>query len=119
MKLKNTLIVVKDIEKSKKFYCEMLGLVKVLENDGNLILSSGLVLQQADIWEKAIGKNVTWYNNCCEMYFEERNLDCFCERLKEKYPDVEIVSEIKANDWDRKVIRFYDPDGNLIEVAQV
>ena len=37
MKLKNILIVVKDIEKSKKFYHDLFGLEMLLENDGNLI----------------------------------------------------------------------------------
>ena len=37
MKLKNVLIVVKDIEKSKKYYHNLFGLSAVLDNDGNLI----------------------------------------------------------------------------------
>ena len=37
MKLKNILIVVKDIEKSKQFYHDLFGLDMVLDNDGNTI----------------------------------------------------------------------------------
>ena len=37
MKLKNILIVVKDIEKSKQFYHDLFGLNVVLDNDGNMI----------------------------------------------------------------------------------
>lgn len=37
MKLKNILIVVKDIEKSKQFYQNLFSLDLVLDNDGNLI----------------------------------------------------------------------------------
>lgn len=39
MKLKNILIVVKDIEKSKQFYHELFGLNVVLDNSGNMILT--------------------------------------------------------------------------------
>ena len=39
MKLKNVLIVVKDIERSKQFYHDLFGLNMVLDNDGNMILS--------------------------------------------------------------------------------
>lgn len=46
MKLKNVLIVVKDIERSKKFYRDLFGLEMVLDNDGNMILTEGLVLQE-------------------------------------------------------------------------
>lgn len=39
MKLKNILIVVKDIEKSKRFYHDLFGLDMVRNNDGNVILT--------------------------------------------------------------------------------
>ena len=45
MKLKNVLIVVKDIEKSTQFYHDLFGLNVVLDNDGNMILTEGLVLR--------------------------------------------------------------------------
>ena len=51
MKLKNILIVVKDIEKSKQFYNDLFGLDLVLDNDGNMILTEGLVLQAEKIWK--------------------------------------------------------------------
>lgn len=49
MKLKNVLTVVKDIEKSKKFYHDLFGLDVVLDNGGNVILTEGLVLQDKKI----------------------------------------------------------------------
>lgn len=49
MKLKNVLIVVKDIERSKQFYHNLFGLNMVLDNDGNMILTEGLVLQEEKI----------------------------------------------------------------------
>ena len=56
MKLKNVLIVVKDIEKSRKFYHDLFGLDVVLDNDGNMILTEGLVLQDEKIWRDFLGK---------------------------------------------------------------
>lgn len=56
MKLKNVLIVVKDIEKSKQFYHDLFGLNVVLDNDGNMILTEGLVLQEEKNLEKFSGK---------------------------------------------------------------
>lgn len=44
MRLKNVLIVVKDIEKSKKFYHDLFGLETVIDNDGNMVLTEGLAL---------------------------------------------------------------------------
>ena len=56
MKLKNVLIVVKDIEKSKQFYHNLFGLDVVLDNGGNVILTEGLVLQDKKIWESFLDK---------------------------------------------------------------
>ena len=58
MKLKNVLIVVKDIEKSKQFYHDLFGLGVVLDNDGNVILTEGLVLQDRKIWKSFLEKEV-------------------------------------------------------------
>ena len=65
MKLKNILIVVKDIEKSKQFYYDLFGLNMVLDNDGNMILTEGLVLQDERIWRDFIGKDIIPQNNSC------------------------------------------------------
>ena len=57
MKIKNILIVVKDIEKSRKFYHDLFDIDLVLDNDGNMILTEGLVLQDEKIWKKRTVKN--------------------------------------------------------------
>lgn len=72
MELKNILIVVKDIEKSKQFYNDLFGLDLVLDNDGNMILTEGLVLQDEKIWKKFLGKDIIPKSNSCELYFEGR-----------------------------------------------
>ena len=51
MKLKNILIVVKDLEKSKLFYKNLFGLDVVLEREGNIILTEGLVLQEEKVFD--------------------------------------------------------------------
>ena len=117
MKLKNVLIVVKDIERSRKFYHDLFGLDVILDNDGNMILTEGLVLQDESIWKKFIEKDVFHENNSCELYFEERDIDGFYQKLKSLYPDIEYVNTLLTHSWGQKVIRFYDPDGNLIEVG--
>ncbi len=43
MKLRNILLAVKDIEKSRQFYHELFGLQTVLNSEGNMILTEGLV----------------------------------------------------------------------------
>ena len=117
MRLKNILIVVKDIEKSKQFYHDLLGLEVVLDNDGNIILTEGLVLQDEKIWKDFLGREIVAQNNSCERYFEERDIETFVEKLEELYPSVNYVNRLMTHSWGQKVILFYDLDGNLIEVG--
>ena len=51
MKLKNVLIAVEDMERAKRFYRELFGLYVILDQGGNVILTEGLVLQDAGIWK--------------------------------------------------------------------
>ena len=57
MRLKNILIVVENIERSKQFYHDLFGLDMVLDNDGNMILTEGLVLQDRELFRKVMPAN--------------------------------------------------------------
>ena len=117
MKLKNVLIVVKDIEKSRKFYHDLFDIDLVLDNDGNMILTEGLVLQDEKIWKSFLDRDIVPKSNSCELYFEEQDIEAFIEKLEKRYPDIEYVNRLMTHSWGQRVIRFYDLDGNLIEVG--
>ena len=117
MRLKNILIVVKDIGKAKKFYHDLFGLDVTLDNDGNMILTEGLVLQDEKIWKNFTGRDVIPENNSSELYFEESDIEGFIEKLERLYPDTKYVNKLMTHSWGQKVVRFYDLDGNLIEVG--
>ena len=117
MRLKNILIVVKDIEKSRKFYHDLFGIDLVLDNDGNMILTEGLVLQDNKIWKSFLDRDIVPKSNSCELYFEEKDIELFVEKLERLYPTIEYVNHLMTHSWGQRVIRFYDLDGNLIEVG--
>jgi catechol 2,3-dioxygenase-like lactoylglutathione lyase family enzyme len=117
MKLKNFLIVVKDIEKSRRFYEDLFGLEMLVDNDGNMVLSDGLALQEEKYWKEFLGKDIIPESNSCELYFEEANIEGFISKLESMYPEVKYVNRLMTHSWGQKVMRFYDPDGNLIEVG--
>lgn len=77
MKLKSTLIVVKDIEKAKQFYYDLFGLEMIQDNDGNMILTDGLVLQEERYWKEFLKRDIIPQNNSCELYFEEADIEGF------------------------------------------
>ncbi|MDY5555690.1 MAG: VOC family protein, partial [Blautia sp.] len=58
MRLKNVLIVVNDMDRAIRFYKEIFGLQVILDQDGNVIMSEGLVLQDANIWQQFLDKEL-------------------------------------------------------------
>lgn len=118
MKLKNILIVVNDIEKSKAFYRDLFGLQVVTDFVGNVILTEGLVLQDRKIWEKFIGKEIIKGGNDAELYFEENDMEGFLKKLEQSSYPVEYVNSLMEHDWGQRVIRIYDPDWHVIEIGE-
>ena len=119
MKLKNIVIVVKDVERSKQFYKELFGLDVILDQEGNVILTEGLVLQEAKVWEQAIGQDVVWKNHASELYFEETDLDLFLEKLQQYEQKIQYVYLPEKGESKKRAVRLYDLDGNMIEVGEV
>lgn len=120
MKHKGTLIAVKDIEKAKQFYCSLLGLEIIMDIGVNVELSSGVFLQTADTWAKFIHKDekeITFANNAIELYFETDDIDDFVTKLAD-LPDIVYVHPLTEYGWGQRVVRFYDPDNHIIEVAE-
>ncbi len=62
-------------------------------------------------------KDIISHNNSCELYFEEPDIEKFVEKLERLYPSVQYVNRLMVHSWGQKVVRFYDLDGNLIEVG--
>lgn len=117
MEFKGFLIVVSDIEKSRSYYENLFGIKLICDNDGNMIFENGLVLQEEKYWNEFTGKCSVKKSNSCEIYFEEKDIKAFAEKLDALYPETEYVNKLTTHSWGQTVIRFYDPDGNLIEVG--
>ncbi|WP_418751986.1 VOC family protein [Frisingicoccus sp.] len=118
MHLKNILIVVEDIEISKRFYKELFGLEVVADFGENVVLTEGLALQQRKLWETFIDKKIIRGGNDAELYFEENHIDAFLERLDNSTFNIEYLNRCKEHDWGQRVIRLYDPDRHVIEVGE-
>lgn len=118
MKLKNILIVVRDIERSKAFYKELFGLDVVVDFGGNVIMTEGLVLQEQKIWEEFTGKKVTGGGHDAELYFEENEMDEFLKRLQNSSFHIDYVNDFMEHEWGQRVVRIYDPDRHVIEVGE-
>ena len=97
MKLKNTLIVVKDIVKAAQFYHDLFDLEMIRDNDGNMILTDGLVLQEEKYWKVFLKRDVIPQSNSCELYFEEADIEGFVNKLETLYPDIRYVNRLMTH----------------------
>ena len=99
MRLKNVLIAVSDMDRAIKFYKEIFGLQVILDQDGNVIMSEGLVLQDAKIWQQFLDKELIPKNNMTELYFEEADMEGFVKRLEESDFEIEFVNKLMTHSW--------------------
>ena len=117
LKYTSTLIAVADMEISKRFYHDVLGLEIVADFGDNVTLDGGIALQTMNTWKTFIRTdNLVLPNNAGELYFEEEDMDTFCDHLK-KF-DICYVHPLFEHRWGQRVVRFYDPDKHIIEVGE-
>ena len=120
MKFESPMLVVKDMEVSKAFYRRVLGLHVTADLGANVELTGGLSLQTLESWAGFIEKDpaeIRFGGNAEEQYFEEENFDAFLEKLA-GMPEIRYVHAVKEFPWGQRVVRFYDPDGHIIEVGE-
>ena len=116
MKLKNPMLVVKDIDKSVEFYKQIFSLHVIMDFGANKTLTGGLALQTEDTYKDFIGREIQFGGNDAEIYFEESDFDGFIEKLKGC--DVEYVHPAIEHTWGQRVVRLYDPDRHIIDVGK-
>ena len=57
------------------------------------------------------------YDSYMEICFEESDFDGFLKRL-ERFPGIDRLGTVTEQGWGQRVVRFYDPDGHIIEVGE-
>ena len=118
MKFTSTVIAVSDVNISRRFYEDLFGLELYQDYGINVSFTCGLSLQQEFDWLAGVPKEtVLRRSHNMELAFETRDFDGFLEKL-EQYPGVERLGEVIEHSWGQRVVRFYDPDGHLIEVGE-
>jgi len=111
---------VKDIEASKRFYQNLLGLE--IDTDWGVNVSfkrAGFALQQG--FDEIIGvpkETVIARPHNMELVFETGDFDAFITKL-ENYPGIALVKGgVVEQPWGQRGVHFYDPDGHIIEVGE-
>ncbi len=120
MKYASTLIAVTDMQRTIRFYGEVLGIKPANDFGANVIFEGGFCAQTLDTWKDFINKDkedIILGNAAAEIYFEEINFDSFIEKLYAR-SDIIYVHKVIEHSWGQRAVRFYDPDMHIIEVGE-
>ncbi len=118
VKYHSAVIFVTDIERSKQFYKGLLGFEIEHDFGTNIIFKGGLsiwqinqdhVIARSEMTQKAVGTRF-------ELCFETENMGSFLLLLEKVKP--KMLHQMIEEPWGQMTLRFYDPDGHLIEVGE-
>lgn len=117
MQYQGTLIVVSDIEKSKHFYEHVMEQTIIMDLGVHVSFERGLALQSN--YAELVGADLpaASYANSFQLYFEVENLDEWQDKIG-KTDGIEFIHLAKEYPWGQRVMRFYDYDKHIIEVAE-
>lgn len=114
------LITVEDLEKSRKFYEEIMTQEVEMDHGANVAFKGGFAIHDREHYQGLLGEsslvNTITPKLFMELYFESEDLDEICQKLESV--NVKFVHKIQEQPWGQRVMRFYDPDGYIIEVGE-
>ena len=62
------------------------------------------------------GESGSFHEVAARLYFEYDDVEAIAQKLRDR--SVVFVHEVREQPWRQKVVRFYDPDENIIEVGE-
>lgn len=116
MKYICTLLTVEDIDKSRYFYENTLGLKVTADFGENITFIGKFAIHKKSHFSEIIESEINFGHNNIELYFEVDDIEKISENLKNK--NVKFLHDIKVMPWAQKVIRVYDPDNYIIEFGE-
>jgi catechol 2,3-dioxygenase-like lactoylglutathione lyase family enzyme len=116
----DTIVLVENIEISRKFYTDRLGLEVLHDWQTMVVFKERFAIMQADRLEPQeetqafLRPGLQGCGNVV-IYFQSDNLEACYEQLKAA--QVKIVHGILPLAWER-IFRIQDPDGHVIEIGE-
>jgi catechol 2,3-dioxygenase-like lactoylglutathione lyase family enzyme len=120
MRFVNPIPFVRDIDRSKVFYRDWLGL-RILRDFGDFVLfEGGFAIHEGrsleeTVWQAPSGMEEPYGRRNLLLYFEHADVDAAFLNIA---PHVELIHSVQEQAWGQRVFRFYDPDGHAIEVGE-
>lgn len=117
MKYSGTLIAVSDMSKSKEFYETVLEQKVMMDLGVHVAFESGLSLQSN--YAELVGADLPFYqkSNSFQLYFEVEDIEHWNTKIR-AVSGIEFIHDAKEYPWGQRVMRFYDFDKHIVEVAE-
>lgn len=120
MRFINPIPFVRDINRSREFYRDRIGL-KIREDFGSFVLfETGFAIHEGSsleqtIWQESSPETGTYGRRNLLLYFEHDDIDAAFAGIA---PHVVLIHPVERQAWGQRVFRFYDPDGHAIEIGE-
>lgn len=120
MRFINPLIFVSDLDRSRDFYSEVIGLTVKTDETDVVIFEGGFAIHQGEALQKTVWGDIespdgAYGRRNLLLYFEHPEIDRIFESI---VPRVRLIHPIRTEEWGQRVFRFYDPDGHAIEIGE-
>lgn len=111
------LVVVSDITRAKQFYSQVLGQEVKYDFGENVVFHGDFAIHDERHFRSLINnETIARRSNSFELYFEDDAVEELSHSLEKL--DIEFIHDVKIQPWQQKVIRFYDPDKNIVEIGE-
>lgn len=113
------LITVKNVNKSKEFYENVLKQEVEIDHGENVAFKGGFAIHDIEHFQSLTGKSMDekcFSKDFMELYFEVKDINKLEAKLESL--NVKFVHKIREQPWGQRVMRFYDPDNYIIEIGE-
>jgi catechol 2,3-dioxygenase-like lactoylglutathione lyase family enzyme len=120
MRFINPIPFVHDVERSKRFYVEVMGLSIAADHGDFVAFDTGFAIHQGEalqrtVWHQVDDPEGDYGRRNLLLYFEHPDIDAAFIAIS---PHVRLIHPVERQEWGQRVFRFYDPDGHAIEVGE-
>ncbi len=117
MHYQGTLLAVSDVEKAKHFYETVMEQKIIMDLGVHVSFERGLSLQSN--YAELVGEDLPGkvQPNNFQLYFEVEDLNYWQDKICST-EGIEFIHKSKEYPWGQRVIRFYDHDKFIVEVAE-
>jgi catechol 2,3-dioxygenase-like lactoylglutathione lyase family enzyme len=110
------MIVVADIERSRRFHGDVLKTEIELDLGVYVVFRNAFSMMSLDHWQETIRRRdaIDLGARNFELYFEEDEIEAFAKGVHGAW----VFTPLEERPWGQRTLKISDPDGHVVEVAE-